>query len=423
MQKKSVNLKEFINKFDKVSIYGAGDYARFTYLKLNQYNIEIDAFIVTEEMDKKEMFSIPIVSYQNWKKSDFSRNIIIGVSTKYQSEIISILENEEYNIYCVDSEDFIDKCISILDTSISDDNHGNEIIMEAVYLVSNNIFSDCFITKLPFIDNLSEYGKKLLNRSEIVLLGGTNSLCSHMQTEPSFGVNNENADLYENKIVLAGVGWYKYEDDPDEYTKNLLLKVLSKDFIHSVRDKYTENKLRGMGINNVITTGCLTTWEFDKYLSKDFPAKKGKDAIVMFTPYGSKRDEHIIKIVQNNYENIYYWPQSPLDSLYVKTLCPEAIKIDSSLTALDSFLCSHDSIDYIGTRLHGGIRCLQHHKRAFIFAIDNRAEEMGKDLNLPIVKENEIEKLNELVCEKYDFKVTIPNEKIKKWKRQFENIL
>lgn len=420
MNKKNVNLNDYIKNYKKVCIYGAGDYAKYTYYKIREYNVKIEAFIVTSESEQEELFSIPVINYQKWKDLDYSRNIIVGVSSAYHREIKEQLEKEKIsNVYFVSQEDFVDKCISVLDTSISDDNHGNEIIMEAVNSVINEVFSHCFITKLPFIDELSDYGKNLLKRSEIVILGGTNSLNSHMQTEPSFGVNYRNADIYENKIVLAGVGWYSYQDEPDEYTKNLLLKVLSKKYYHSVRDEYTANKLRLIGINNVITTGCLTTWNFNKCHINHFSSKKGEDAVVMLTPFDRKRDEQIMGFVKRNYNKIYYWSQGPMDSVYIKSLCSDAINIGTSLKQLDDFLDVHENVDYFGTRLHGGIRCIQHNRRAYIFAIDNRAEEMGKDLNLPIVHLNELKEMDAMIDGDYRFEVRIPDKKIEQWKKQF----
>ena len=418
--KKRDSLTEFIKINKRICIYGAGDYAKLTYSKLKNYDVVIEAFVVTNCVEINELYSIPVLTYRDWKSSNYSRNIVVGVSLKNQLDIMNILNEDNIkSVYYVNQEDFVDNCISILDTSISDDNHGNEIIMDAVDQEINNLFSDYFITKLPYNDNLKDYGKNLLKRSKLAILGGTNALNSHMETECFIAVNNKNMDLYKNKIVLAGVGWYNYQDDPDEYTIDLLQNVLSKDYYHSVRDKYTENKLRSIGIENVITTGCLTTWGFDKLSGDDFSDVKGEDVIIMLTPFDRARDEKIIDFVMSNYKKIYYWEQSPLDSTYVKSLCEEAIKIGASLSSLDNFLESHESVDYIGTRLHGGIRAIQHKKRAYIMAIDNRAEEMGKDINLPIIHVDDLFGMKKVINNKYNYDISIPVDSINKWRNQF----
>ena len=44
------------------------------------------------------------------------------------------------------------------------------------------------------------------------------------------------------------------------------------------------------------------------------------------------------------------------------------------------------NVDYVGTRLHAGIFALNHKVRSIIVAVDNRAIEIAKDTNLPIVR-------------------------------------
>ena len=49
-----------------------------------------------------------------------------------------------------------------------------------------------------------------------------------------------------------------------------------------------------------------------------------------------------------------------------------------------------ENIDYVGTRLHAGIRALQHKKRTIIIGIDNRAIEKAKDFNLTVIDRKNI---------------------------------
>ncbi|TOG81065.1 capsular biosynthesis protein, partial [Vibrio parahaemolyticus] len=62
--------------------------------------------------------------------------------------------------------------------------------------------------------------------------------------------------------------------------------------------------------------------------------------------------------------------------------------IAPSLESFDEVLSS-GNVDYIGTRLHGGVRALQKKVRTLILAIDNRAWEKKKDFNLPVVERND----------------------------------
>jgi polysaccharide pyruvyl transferase WcaK-like protein len=84
-------------------------------------------------------------------------------------------------------------------------------------------------------------------------------------------------------------------------------------------------------------------------------------------------------------------------------------------------LASDLDIDYVGNRLHAGIRALQHGRRTIIVAIDNRAREMGQDFALPTVDRTDIERLEHLVPAPFETAVKLPNEAIARWKAQFHS--
>ena len=44
-----------------------------------------------------------------------------------------------------------------------------------------------------------------------------------------------------------------------------------------------------------------------------------------------------------------------------------------------------NKFDYIGTRLHAGIYCLEHFKRSIIIGVDNESYWIGKDSNLLVI--------------------------------------
>ena len=55
--------------------------------------------------------------------------------------------------------------------------------------------------------------------------------------------------------------------------------------------------------------------------------------------------------------------------------------ISPNLRSFD-FILENEDIDYVGTRLHAGIRAVQKSVRTFIVTIDNRAKEISKDIYL-----------------------------------------
>jgi hypothetical protein len=97
----------------------------------------------------------------------------------------------------------------------------------------------------------------------------------------------------------------------------------------------------------------------------------------------------------------------------------KAIYVKPSLQALDEILTI--DIDYLGTRLHAGIRALQNKKRTLILAVDNRAIEISKDTNLPVVPRNDWESITSWIESAYETRIRLPWSNIDKWKSQFQS--
>ena len=109
-------------------------------------------------------------------------------------------------------ENFMEGCtvISVLDTGIATYNIGNQIIMDAVRTCCHS--------------DIRKYRQWDLSFCNIMRLKG---------------------------LVLMGCGWWQYEHaDTTPYTRWALHKVLSDKYLHSVRDSYTEKRLKDIGIDN-----------------------------------------------------------------------------------------------------------------------------------------------------------------------------
>ena len=77
-------------------------------------------------------------------------------------------------------------------------------------------------------------------------------------------------------------------------------------------------------------------------------------------------------------------------------------------------------VDYVGTRLHAGIHALNHKIRCIILAVDNRATEMGRDVNLPVIQRDEIsEKLEKKIQSDFATQIRINQENIDRFQAQF----
>ena len=138
-----------------------------------------------------------------------------------------------------------------------------------------------------------------------------------------------------------------------------------------------------------------------------------------------EKDSMLLDILLNNYQQVYFWPQGSEDLQYFHQLSNsnrrEIQIIDSHLNSLNAALELSD-IEYIGTRLHAGIRALQKKKRSMIISIDNRATEMHRDFNLPVICRSELNSLQDKIQSERDTSLKIPHDAIKMWKDQFNNL-
>lgn len=317
------------------------------------------------------------------------------------------------------------KIISILDTTISDYNIGNQIIMDAINRTIDEIFKDDFIFRLQYAEKFGKQSLNYIRKSDYTFFGGTNSLSSQMNKYSQMGFSMSDLLFIKNKLILFGVGWWQYQNEPNLYTKFFLQNLLSSDKMHSVRDSYTKEKLSKIGIDNVINTSCPTTWKLTQEHCLSIPIKKSSNVLTTLTDYNQSRllDEQLLKILFDNYQNVFYWVQGIGDLDYINSLSgiyKSKLKIiPPKLSSYDSILRNED-VDYIGTRLHAGIRAIQHKKRALILSIDNRAKEISKDIGLNISSRNDFVNIQKFIESEYITKLKIPFEDIEKWKGQFK---
>ena len=135
----------------------------------------------------------------------------------------------------------------------------------------------------------------------------------------------------------------------------------------------------------------------------------------------TEKDEKLLEILCNQYSEVYVWLQAVEDWEYLKCLkFKDNVKIiPPGLAAYDRFL-ENNNTDYIGTRLHGGIRALNHMKRSLILAVDNRAIEISKDTNLPVIRRDNVEnQLETWLSNPYETQISLPVQNIEAWRKQF----
>jgi polysaccharide pyruvyl transferase WcaK-like protein len=316
------------------------------------------------------------------------------------------------------------KAISILDTDITSSNLGNEIIMESVYYVLNDLFPNDFMIKLQCTDYIGPMSKKYIGLSDFSFIGGSNLLTSQMNKYKQIGFAIKDS-LAINDMILMGVGWWQYQDPPNLVSKFFLKNLLSSKVIHSVRDEYTKKRLNGIGVTNVLNTSCPSTWSLTEEHCQKITIHKSQNVVFTITDYNHdlESDQNFINLLQDNYDTVYFWPQGLNDIRYLEALdvqYKDRIEIiPPKLQAFDQLLLNNN-IDYIGTRLHGGIRAIQRNRRALVLAIDNRAHEISSDIGLNVSDRDSISDLQSFIHNKYQTLITIPKENIAIWKDQFQ---
>lgn len=309
----------------------------------------------------------------------------------------------------------------ILDTALESDNCGDQIIMENCSRQLSTIADIDSYVHIPTHRYINDSEKKLLQKASYKILCGTNALSGHMKYYGLWKLGKDVAPF--NNTVLMGVGFASDSEIFDKYSKELMKSILSKRYIHSVRDKFSERMLKKMGIDNVIYTGCPTMWGITKELCDNIPCTKGNSVITTITDYNTnpEMDKSMINILCDEYRKVYIWIQGQYDLDYIKKLdiIERVIIVDNTLEAFDAIL-ENAEIDYVGTRLHAGIRALSYGHRTIVVSIDNRAREISKDTGLVTLERDSInESLRNVVNKDFSTKIKIPQDNIKKWKDQF----
>ncbi len=137
-----------------------------------------------------------------------------------------------------------------------------------------------------------------------------------------------------------------------------------------------------------------------------------------FYKKNKSKDREILNLLSDHYETVYLWLQGLSDFDYLKELKIEKmnlIVIPPSLELYDAIL-EEQNIDYVGTRLHAGIRALQKNVRTLILAVDNRASEIGRDINLNVINRDQTELILPFINNSYQTQLKLPKQNIFNWK-------
>jgi|APSaa5957512535_1039671.scaffolds.fasta_scaffold93398_1 polysaccharide pyruvyl transferase WcaK-like protein len=301
-------------------------------------------------------------------------------------------------------------------------NIGDHIISRASHRELKKIFgNDAKISEIPSHSFLDFNSIKILKKSDLTVVGGSNLLWFRMFPPASWPIGPIELMNYSD-LVLMGVGWGSYNISAGSYSKFIANKVLSSNYIHSLRDEYTSEICKSnLGLSNSLNTGCHTTWHLSETKIK-YSKTKSDMCIFSLTDYDKSpiEDLELINQLTSLYgSNIILWPQGSGDLNYAKTLGYKGKYIEPNLESYIRFLENTDSVDYIGTRLHAGVLALEYGLNTLVIAIDNRASEIAKDIKLPILHRNNIFNLKDSLLNGFEINLNFNDDAISNWKNQF----
>jgi hypothetical protein len=317
-------------------------------------------------------------------------------------------------------------------TGLRSTNLGDCIISQASTEVLDNLFSgNAEVIRVSTHAPLGIKERKIIKEADLSFVGGSNLLSSELLIYNQWKMHDNNSffrylisDI--GKVILLGVGWWQYQRDPDFITKWFYRGLLHEDFDHSVRDEYTKNKLLNIKGRRFINTSCHTTWGLDG-IKIDKENFRNDTVLVTLTDYNtnSTYDSALIEILLEHYKILLFFPQGANDLVYFEGLeiyqrNKHRVRILERKLSVFEDIVINGEIDYIGTRLHGGIRCLQKGIQSLILSVDNRAIEIKKDINLPVVERSDLNGIKNWIEGRSNYgSIHLDIKSIKTWKEQF----
>ena len=322
------------------------------------------------------------------------------------------------------------KTVLLLNPAIGTDNIGDYIIYACVCSEMAEIFRQAFVkeipTQMPAFHSYAVWRNSFAVQNyatcDYKFVGGSNILAKNMLTHyPQWNVNVFNCKPLAGSVCVgvgAGAG-----EHTDAYTTHLYRKILSHSYYHSVRDERSKRYVEDVLGLKAINTGCVTMWALTPDFCAQIPAKKADNVVFTLTArmQPDPSDQMLIDTLKREYDHVSFWIQGDKDEAYFHAFSnTEGIEIIPPHKAAYEAVLMRNNIEYVGTRLHGGIYALRHKKRAIIISIDERARSISADTGLITIEKNALDGLPELINSAFETKPNIPFEEIARWKAQFE---
>lgn len=321
--------------------------------------------------------------------------------------------------------------IAFLDTSMYSENCGDYVIMHYANLQMSKILPDSEqILHIPTHgwDENVENARRDVRK----IACGTNLLPWDYEKDHALATPRTHLGNYAHSVCLLAVGMREVQGqmrDFTPYTARFLRFLFDPNCLHSVRDEHTKQRLHAIGVDNVLNTACVTMWNLTEEFCESISRDRHDEVLTTITEYAQdpRQDKYMIETLLRNYDRVHLWIQSVDDRPYLESLDIDDSRlhlIDHSFEAFDSFVKQHsESIDYFGTRLHAGIHCLNHGIRSMIVSVDNRASDIARDTNLPVMPREDLQSSMQSWIDHSDpVRIILPTDNIRKWKEQFRSL-
>lgn len=309
----------------------------------------------------------------------------------------------------------------LFDPAICSDNIGDEIISAYCSKILENLGIN-IIKRIPTHVMPTAEDAALLQNYVTTgkFVAGTNVLLKHWFESDQWQCPS--LDKRMSHLILMGLGLSDYHRSFDWATKRFYREFLDANYIHSVRDQPSCDALKSIGIKNVLNTACPSMWRLTPDFCAQIPVKKADAVAVTLTAYyHNVIDFSMLDILLAEYDAVYIWPQGDKDDAYIRQY-PRFREIKLLAPTLQAFedILGRGNIDYVGTRLHGGIYALNQKIRTLIIAVDERATSISLDTNLPIMPREAIPyMLRDYVRAERSTDITLPQKNIDTWCNQF----
>lgn len=303
--------------------------------------------------------------------------------------------------------------IGWLDPSLGSANAGDDIIAEAVSGELERLGATD-VVRLSTRRRWSRAELRAAARCGLFIVGGTNLLASHPWSYRQWRVGVAEAAVMRRRVVLFGVGWWQYQPTPDATARLMLRALLDPTLPHSVRDGYTQRQLGRIRVP-VINTSCPTLWRVP--LRGTVRGGFRSTVVTTVTDYypDVAADSVMLETIQRRARDVVVWPQGGSDLEYLRQLGFGGRVLPPRLEAFDDILRAPGA-EYVGTRLHAGIRALQRGVPAAVVAVDNRAAEISRDVGLWTLPRDQIGHLDSRLDGWSEWSLALPHLDIERWR-------